>query len=117
MKKNLEDHINQWKSVKTGNNVMRTINVEKSKAVEGEYEIILKMSTKVTDIGRSETVSAKGKIKTTKQSVSDEGNDNTDADVQLFDECVSRMQEDFDKKTKATYQRLSGSGFSERNPY
>jgi hypothetical protein len=113
MKKNLQDHINQWKSAKVGNTVMRTINVEKSKVIEGEYEIILKMSTKVTDLGRFETVSAKGKIKTTIQSVNDEG----DADVKLFDECISQMQKDFDKKTKATYQRLSGSGFSERNPY
>jgi hypothetical protein len=115
MKKNLEDHISQWKSARSGNNVMRTTNIEKSKAGDGEYEIILKMSTKVMDIGRSETVSAKGKFKTTGQSLNEEGNDNPD--VQLFDECASRLQKDFDKKTKATYQRLSGSGFSERNPY
>lgn len=116
MKKNLEDHINQWKSAQAGNNVMKTINVEKSKEIDGEYEIILKMSTKVTDIGQSETVSSKGKFKTTKQSVNEEGN-YSDTDVQLFDACIIQMQKDFDKKTKATYQRLSGSGASERNQY
>ena len=115
MKKNLEEHINLWKLAKPGNNVMRTVNVEKSKTIDGEYEIILKISGRVTDLGRSETVSAKGKLTTTRQFQNDEGH--CVADIQLFDECVSRTQKELDKKAKATYQRLSGSGFSERNQY
>ncbi len=115
MKKNLEEHINLWKVAKPGNNVMRTVNVEKSKTIDGEYEIILKISGQVTDIGRAETISAKGKLITTRQFANDESNDDTD--IQLFDECVRQTQKEFDKKAKATYQRLSGSGFSERNQY
>ncbi len=114
MKKNLEEHINLWKAAKPGNNVMRTVNVEKSKNIDGEYEIILKISGQVTDLGGAETVSAKGKLTTTRQFQNDEGHGATD--IQLFDECQPDAKE-FDKKAKSTYQGLSGSGFSERNQY
>lgn len=62
MKKNPEEHINLGKAAKPGNNVMRTVNVEKSKNIDGEYEIILKISGQVTDLGGAETVSAKGNL-------------------------------------------------------
>lgn len=115
MKQDLQDRITQWKLPKPGLKVLRAVNAENSKSMEGEYEISLKISVRVTDGSQSENVSVSGKMKTTCQSKDIEST--SAEDILLFEQSVRQLEADFQSRTSATYKRLAGSQASERNPY
>ncbi len=101
MKKPLESRITEWKNANTGNKEMRTVNFEKSKSGDGEYEIFIKMSISLNNGERMEKVSISKKIKTVGQSGEDPY-----ADVQLFNDTASKLVSEFYVRHDAVQKKL-----------
>ena len=115
MKESLKISITQWEHSKPKSGLVKLVQISESKVASGKYEIVLKMSTTVTDMAQSEKVSLTRKISTAGQSPLE------DADVSPFKACAQQLERDFEKKCSVTLIRLARmqnpDSLNERNPY
>jgi hypothetical protein len=106
MKQNLKDSIEKWKKNQTARKEFRSVKSEKSKVVDGEYTITLKMAIKVTYLSESEEILLTSEVNTTQQSVDDNELDNPKGDVHVFESDAKRLEKDFEIKFEETYSKL-----------
>ena len=103
---NIQTKIERWKQATSAKKEVRTFSIGKSKSIDGEFEVILKMSLKVVDMAQSETASVSIKLTTLNQDIDDE----------TFNRAAKRLENDFQLKCGKVYDRLSNRS-NDRNPY
>ena len=106
MKQNLKDSIEKWKKDRTARKEFRSVKSEKSKVVDGEYTLTLKMAIKVTYLSESEDITLTSEVNTSQQSVDDNELDNPKGDVHVFESAAKRLVKDFEIKFEETYSKL-----------
>jgi len=111
MTSSLDTLLSDWKSHQTDAKELRTVTILPGKSNPDTSEIVLKMSVRVIDLSQSETVSV-----SRKNQVRD-----LDSNLAAVKEGIQLLQNDFSKKCKAAFERLSRlhdkDSYNERNPY
>ena len=111
MTSSLDTLLSDWKSHQTDAKELRTVTILPGKSNPDTSEIVLKMSVRVIDLSQSETVSVSRKIQVR----------DLDSNLAAVKEGIQLLQNDFSKKCKAAFERLSRlhdkDSYNERNPY